>query len=92
MSPQAFLGSAALPSCLLTKQWATVAALEWSLTKGEIAFIRSNRGALEMLTRTVSVSECPPSDLSFSSTLRAFLVHLLDSFHATLFLDLLSVF
>lgn len=75
MSPQASLGSAALPSPLFTRRWATVAALEWSLPDGDTAFVRSTGGALEMLTKTVSVAACPPSDLSFSSTLRAFLVH-----------------
>lgn len=45
-----------------------------------------------MLTVTVSISECPPSDLSFSSALNTCLVHLFDSFNATLLFDPLIFF
>lgn len=45
-----------------------------------------------MLTMTVSISECPPSDLSFSSALNTCLVHLFDAFSATLLLDPASIF
>lgn len=45
-----------------------------------------------MLTMTVSISECPPSDLFFSSALNTCLVLLLESFNATLLLDPLTFF